>query len=324
MALTSKGAIPASCTGSFIAAWVLIASSASAAKPVPVPAVQPAPVPPAPAAMPTPAPAAKPTVVPQAHADAAPNTLPDASTTERTSPPSGKRDPGRVRLELAGTFLQATDPHEGHDTRGGVFASIGIRPLAALEVSAKYQGSLGSWSYLTTQPSVTGATNATFATTERIHRGDLGVRFDVLRSTKLPLRLEPYLGGIFYGIDSAVLPSRFIGCGGGIGLAYEPDPLFGVELAGATYAGADLGNNSKSAYGVPNSVWNWSGGISVGVTPSSRFSIRYIGELLNREHTARLSNGVLLGFDLSFGSALPKPNRTATPSARALAPTTLF
>ncbi len=146
----------------------------------------------------------------------------------------------------------------------------------------------------------------------------------MLRSTKAPLRLEPYLGGLFYGIDSAVLPSRFVGGGGGIGLAYEPDPLFAVEFAGSVFSGADLGLVSKSAYGAPISVWNWSGGISVGVTPASRFAIRYLGELLNRDYTARLSNGVLLGFDLSFGSVLPKPKPTATPSAIALAPATLF
>jgi outer membrane biosynthesis protein TonB len=180
MASTPRGAIAAPFAISFIAAGALVAAPADAqfggktapTPTLPAPVTKPAPAP-APVAKPAPAPApvAEPEPAASHRTDDlaaqldAPSAVTGPTSTERPSTPSAKRDPGRVRLELGGAYFHATDPHEGNDTRGGVVASVGIRPLAALEITAKYQGSFGSWSYLTTQPSVNGTTNGTFTTT---------------------------------------------------------------------------------------------------------------------------------------------------------------
>jgi hypothetical protein len=222
----------------------------------------------------------------------------DAAT---SSPPEAKRDPGRAHVEIRGAYLHASDPKEGRHERGSAIATVGVRPITALEIAARYQGTFGAWTYLTTQPSTTGGQNAKLTAVERIHRADLGLRFDVLRTLDVPLRLEPYVGGLFQGIDSSVLSAKFAGAGGGLTLALEPDARFAVELSGAALGGADLGNGGRALYGAPISVWNCSGGVSVGITDSARLNFRYLGEWLSREHTTRVTNGAMLAFDIAFG-----------------------
>ncbi|MBM4358412.1 MAG: hypothetical protein FJ096_09920 [Deltaproteobacteria bacterium] len=157
---------------------------------------------------------------------------------------------------MGGAYLHASDPNEGRHERGSLIATLGVRPITALEIAARYQGTFGAWTYLTTQPSTSGGANAKLTTDERIHRADLGLRFDVLRTLDVPLRLEPYAGGVYYGIDSAVRPAQFAGGGGGLTLASEPDARFAVELTGAAFGGADLGKTGKTLYGAPVSIWN--------------------------------------------------------------------
>jgi len=110
---------------------------------------------------------------------------------------------------------------------------------------------------------------------------------------------------VYYGIDSAVLPEQFAGGGGRRTLAYEPDARFAVELTGAAFGGADLGKTGKTLHGAPVSTWNWSGGVSIGITDATRLNLRYLRELLSREHTTRTTNGAMLAFDIAFGRTTP-------------------
>ena len=105
--------------------------------------------------------------------------------------PRGKRDPGRAHLEVGGAYFRASDPNEGRLERGSVIATLGVRPSTALEIAARYRGTFGAWTYLTTQPSTSGGANAKLTTDKRIHRAHLGLRFDLLRTLDVPLRLEP-------------------------------------------------------------------------------------------------------------------------------------
>jgi len=45
--------------------------------------------------------------------------------------------------------------------------------------------------------------------------------------------------------------------------------------------------------------------VSIGITDSTRLNLRYLGGLLSREHTTRMTNGAMLAFDIAFGRTTP-------------------
>ena len=289
-------------------------------KPVDKPAVPPPPPPPPPPPLPPPPPK-KPAADPFDFAPPKPATMSvkadgdaidGASGADHVEVKTKKRMPEMVSIGAGGMLLFVSDALEKSHQHGGLAVNIIYRPIVALEIEGAYHGSFGGWS--SRVPAVTGGTTLVDAD-ERIHRGDLGVRYDVLRTVDAPVRLEPYAGGAYQEVNSTVWTSKFFGGGGGLRFGYDPDPRVSLDFSGGIFGGADFADNTNAVLGKVGSIWQWSAGVAVNASDHVRVKLAYIGEDLERKASHRLSNGALLSFELGFGS-IEKSAKTTAQTAK--------
>ena len=151
-----------------------------------------------------------------------------------------------------------SDKHLGSDTKGGVEIDLIYRSLAAMEIEGGYRGIFGGGKYLV--PAAEGGTEDIEAD-ERMHRGHLGLRYDVLRTVDVPLHLEPYAGVAYNEINSKVYTSKFFGGGGGLRFGYEPDPRVAIDMSGGILGGGDFGKTTNDVLGPVKPIWEWGAGV---------------------------------------------------------------
>jgi hypothetical protein len=232
---------------------------------------------------------------------------------DRAEPEKKRRIPELVSVSAGGVILVANDPKEQSHSKGGLVLTVNYRPAKALELEARYQGTFGGWGYLM-RAADGGATIV--KQDERIHRADLGTRYDVLRTLDLPIRLEPYAGIAYQGINSAVFSSHLFGGAGALRFSYDPDPRLALDMSGGIAGGFDMSADKNTVLGRVLAIWNWSAGVAMGPSEHTRVKLMYLGELMTRAHSNRLSNGALIAFELSFGKG-PEAPKPATASATA-------